>query len=141
MRKQTKQNKREKNKVKKRIEKYESLLVSIPGKYITPKRMKCVKTHTKGVIFNANQMRKNANNAILFYWQRRWSFLLVFHLIPQSFHLLLVFGYHSFDGQNKNINIHTNKFLSCSVLLLGFVQFSTFSLRIFIHKWIACHIL
>ena len=32
-----------------------------------------------------------------------------FHLMPRSFHLLLVFGYHSFDGQS--IHIHTYKFI------------------------------
>ena len=35
----------------------------------------------------------------------------VFYLMLRSFHLLLVFGCHSFDGQ-KTINIHTNKFIS-----------------------------
>ena len=35
----------------------------------------------------------------------------VFYLMPRSFHLLLVFGYHSLDGQ-KNLHIHTNKFIS-----------------------------
>ena len=36
--------------------------------------------------------------AILFYW----SFLLVFHLKVRSSHILLVFGNHGCDGQNKH---------------------------------------
>ena len=35
----------------------------------------------------------------------------VFYLMPPSFHILLVFGYHSFDG-HKTIHIHTDDFIS-----------------------------
>ena len=57
---------------------------------------------------------------ILFYWQRRWRFLLVFYLMSRSFHLL-VFGYHSFDGQNLFLT-RTSSFLGFLWVCLNYVR-------------------